>query len=324
MGIGDSSDAGSACADAEVLARMRRDWDERAKENAFHYIASGRENWDDAAFYESGRASVREIVLADGPGLLRGRDPASLKVLEIGCGAGRMTLALAEAFKEVHAVDVSGEMVHRAQAQLAGVLNAHVYQNDGAGLAGIDATEFDLALSFIVFQHIPSASVVGRYLRDVAVRLKPDAIFKLQVQGSPLAILGRGDTWEGCYIPGSKWLRWARQYGFRMARFEGVGTQYQWLWLERATPPPAELSEIELAYLDAERDAFADSLHSFACRTKEAAEELARQEERNGELSETLSDLEQELGCVYGSLAYRLGRPLRLVPARRDRGAAAG
>jgi len=34
-----------------------------------------------------------------------------MRVLEIGCGAGRLTRALAKLFGEVHGVDVSGEMV---------------------------------------------------------------------------------------------------------------------------------------------------------------------------------------------------------------------
>ena len=37
-----------------------------------------------------------------------------MSVLEIGCGAGRLTRALANFFGEVYAVDISGEMVKRA------------------------------------------------------------------------------------------------------------------------------------------------------------------------------------------------------------------
>ena len=33
--------------------------------------------------------------------------------IEIGCGAGRITRALARLFGEVHGVDISGEMVCR-------------------------------------------------------------------------------------------------------------------------------------------------------------------------------------------------------------------
>ena len=36
-------------------------------------------------------------------------------MVEIGCGAGRMTFALAKRFGEVQGVDISSEMVQRAE-----------------------------------------------------------------------------------------------------------------------------------------------------------------------------------------------------------------
>ena len=54
-----------------------------------------------------------------------------MRVLEIGCGAGRVTKALARFFGEVHAVDVSGEMVRLAKQALREHPNAFVYQNNG-------------------------------------------------------------------------------------------------------------------------------------------------------------------------------------------------
>ena len=43
-----------------------------------------------------------------------------MRVLEIGCGAGRLTRALANFFGEVHAVDISGEMVAQARKRSGG------------------------------------------------------------------------------------------------------------------------------------------------------------------------------------------------------------
>ena len=90
---------------------MKRDWDARARDNAMHYIASGRDDWDVEAFLESGRESVEATVLPDLDLVCRGRDPATMRMLEIGCGIGRMTWHLARVFGEVYAVDVSGEIV---------------------------------------------------------------------------------------------------------------------------------------------------------------------------------------------------------------------
>ncbi|HWQ57355.1 MAG TPA: methyltransferase domain-containing protein [Bryobacteraceae bacterium] len=60
-----------------------------------------------------------------------GKDAREMRVLEIGRGAGRVTCALAKVFGEVHAVDVSGEMVKLAAAATASLPNAFVYQDNG-------------------------------------------------------------------------------------------------------------------------------------------------------------------------------------------------
>jgi len=42
---------------------MRRNWDERARKNAFHYIASWPKEWDLASFPASGEDDVNRLVL---------------------------------------------------------------------------------------------------------------------------------------------------------------------------------------------------------------------------------------------------------------------
>src|SRR5215831_18978818 len=110
------------------LDKMREDWDERARENARHYVATGQGAWSDDEFFESGVQNLREQILTDLENICQGKDPRRMKVLEIGCGAGRITRALAGFFGAVYAVDISGEMVERARHALAGLPNAHVFQ----------------------------------------------------------------------------------------------------------------------------------------------------------------------------------------------------
>src|SRR5262245_48993215 len=106
------------------LEKMRRDWDERARENARHYVSTGKVEWTDEEFFRSGEQTVAEEILTDPTNIFQGRDPKQMRVLEIGCGAGRITRALSGLFGEVHAVDVSGEMVEQARAALARHPNA--------------------------------------------------------------------------------------------------------------------------------------------------------------------------------------------------------
>src|SRR5580693_1084724 len=142
------------------LEKMRRDWDERARENARYYVSTGKVDWSDEEFFRSGEQTVSEEILTDMTNICQGLAPKQMKVLEIGCGAGRITRALAGLFGEVHAVDVSGEMVAQARAALADRPNAFVYQNNGKDLAVIGDRVFDFAFSTIVFQHIPSYEVI--------------------------------------------------------------------------------------------------------------------------------------------------------------------
>ncbi len=106
----------------ELLEQMRHDWDARAREDARYYVASGKREWTAQEFFRSGETNVREQILTDMTNICQGRDPARMRVLEIGCGAGRITRALAKIFGRVDGVDVSGEMVARARAALHGGL----------------------------------------------------------------------------------------------------------------------------------------------------------------------------------------------------------
>jgi hypothetical protein len=78
-----------------ALNNLRNAWDQRARENARHFIATGQTDWSDEEFYASGETAVAHFILSDLENICQGRDPASMRVLEIGCGAGRVTRALA-------------------------------------------------------------------------------------------------------------------------------------------------------------------------------------------------------------------------------------
>ena len=105
---------------------MRRDWNRRARENARHYVVTGQHQWTDEEFFQSGQITLEEEILNDLPNVCQGRDPKDMRVLEIGCGAGRVTRAFAGFFGEVYAVDISREMVRQAREAVAEFPNAHV------------------------------------------------------------------------------------------------------------------------------------------------------------------------------------------------------
>jgi ubiquinone/menaquinone biosynthesis C-methylase UbiE len=213
---------------------MRREWDERARENARHYVATAQTNWSDEEYFESGRQNVYHEILTDMGNVTQGRDPRDMKVLEIGCGSGRITRALAEVFGEVYAVDISGEMIRQAKQALRDTPNAHVFQNSGCDLAVLNAPlgdiQVDFAFSYIVFQHIPSREVIYSYVREVFRLLRPGGLFKFQVQGDATMLTSPEDTWLGVPFSDKDAVKMAESCGFEPRYRHGAGTQYFWLW----------------------------------------------------------------------------------------------
>lgn len=215
----------------QQLRKMREDWDARARENARHYVATASTNWTDEDFFASGEKTVAEEILTDMTNVCQGKPPSEMRVLEIGCGAGRVTRALAGLFGEVHAVDVSGEMVRLATKALRDRPNAKVYQNNGQDLTVVPELPFDFAFSTIVFQHIPSRAIIENYVREVCRLLRPGALFKFQVQGHVTAKEARpDDTWLGVAFSERQANEMAFRCGFEPRYRHGAGEQYFWLW----------------------------------------------------------------------------------------------
>lgn len=213
-----------------TLDKMRRDWDERARENARFYVNTERTDWTDAEFFASGERTVAEEVLTDMINICQGREPSAMRIIEIGCGAGRITRALAKRFGEVYAVDVSGEMVAQARQACAGLPNARFFQNNGMDLSILPDIGYDFAFSTIVFQHIPSREIIVNYVREVGRLLKPGALFKFQVQGDSSISTEPDDTWLGVPFSDEQACAMAEACGFEPRYRHGAGEQYFWLW----------------------------------------------------------------------------------------------
>jgi SAM-dependent methyltransferase len=215
----------------EQLQKMRADWDQRARENARHFVDTANADWTDEEFFASGEKTLAEEILTDLGNICQGKAPGEMRVLEIGCGAGRVTRALGRFFGQVHAVDVSGEMVQLAKQALRDQPNAFVYQNNGKDLAVIPEIAFDFAFSSIVFQHIPSREIIENYVREVNRLLRPGALFKFQVQGaSTMDPTDPNDTWLGPPFSERQAIDMAFRCGFDPRYRYGAGEQYFWLW----------------------------------------------------------------------------------------------
>jgi ubiquinone/menaquinone biosynthesis C-methylase UbiE len=102
-----------------------------------------------------------------------GADPRGGTCVEVGCGPGRMTGALAERFDRVVAVDVSPAMVERARADVPAA-NVEFRVVGGDRLDGVPDASADAVVCYLVLQHVPGRAVVASYLREFARVLAPE------------------------------------------------------------------------------------------------------------------------------------------------------
>jgi cyclopropane fatty-acyl-phospholipid synthase-like methyltransferase len=94
-------------------------------------------------------------------------------VLNIGCGVGRVEKYLAPRVREMWGIDVSGEMIRRAEKRLAGLPNVRLREvGNREFLSSFGSATIDLIFSFLVLQHLEREDAF-LYLRDAQRVLKP-------------------------------------------------------------------------------------------------------------------------------------------------------
>lgn len=154
------------------------------------------------------------------------------RVVDIGCGAGRFTKAMADDFAEVIGVDVSEGMLEVAGANISAP-NLELRLGDGITLP-VETATVDAAFSAHVFQHLDSLALARANFAEIARILKPGGSMMVHL---PVVIPPAG-------IPGVLPALAARQQLARMKaglkRRRGApfmrGLQYPWPWLLRELP----------------------------------------------------------------------------------------
>ena len=160
---------------------MRAYWEERARLNAAFYVDTSLDYDvpDMERFLQTGRVVV-EHALDDAPAT-----PARTgTAVEIGCGLGRICLALSERFDSVIGYDISAEMLKQAEEVVAGH-PVELRLTDGATLPGLADASVDLVVTFTVFQHIPDVDVIRSYIAEAGRVLAPGGVFAFQWNNTP-------------------------------------------------------------------------------------------------------------------------------------------
>lgn len=175
VGLGDRGEMGT-------LDRHRRDWEELAELDPLWAILSdpsrrfGR--WELDEFFATGEREVAAaLARAEAHGLPRRHEVA----VDLGCGVGRLTRALASRFGDVHGIDISETMVATARRLSPNFTNCSFRVNADPALSEFDDATVDLVYSVLVFQHMPTRSTIETYLRSIMRILRPGGIAMFQL-----------------------------------------------------------------------------------------------------------------------------------------------
>ena len=216
-------------------ALMKQDWDARARENAKWYINTVAVNQTDEDFFASGKADLTQWWLPEFREVLGEQNFSDLKILEIGCGIGRMTNSLAEIFSEVWAVDVSGAMIEQGKEHFAHLDNIHWIESDGVSLEQIPDNYFELGFSVYVYQHVPSKEAIAANITNVYQKIQPGGFYLFltnSVINNEYEDFAK-DTWTGATFTAPEIRNLASEIGAQLVRLSGAGTQYCWTVLRK-------------------------------------------------------------------------------------------
>jgi len=222
-------------------------WDQRARENAYFFVDNrrGYRDHDLDAFWAGGEEDLAGIIE-----LLGLEITPTDEVLDIGCGPGRLTRALATRAAAVQGIDVSAEMIELARKHNATVENVTFIHGDGTSLSGVQDESVNGVFSHVVFQHIPDPQITLGYVREIGRVLKPGGWAAFQISNDPtihkppkasspirlasrvLAVLGRrprGQTnpaWLGSAVDLGELRQAANESGLTLEQIVGEGTQF--------------------------------------------------------------------------------------------------
>ena len=231
---------------------MQEFWDARARENAFYFVDNQVDyNSPDAEqFWAEGVRTVDVICEALGVSVGPEDD-----VVEVGCGVGRLTRVLAGRGRSVRALDVSAEMLARANEANAALDNVTWIHGDGTSLTGVDDASADIVFSHVVFQHIPDPPITLGYVREMGRVLRPGGWAGFQISNDPsihrprsggrllkeraLAVVGRAPkgqghpAWLGSAVDLDDLRETADAAGLAVEHVENPGTQFCFVLLRR-------------------------------------------------------------------------------------------
>ena len=207
----DASRQPSPTAQSQQLDALREVWSKLGHEDPLWAVLSRADKrggrWDADEFFATGREEIDvQMQMLVGRGWPRERGLA----LDFGCGAGRVSRALAAHFDHVVGLDVSASMLDTARRLNADMTNLEFRENTSARLEGIGDASVDLVYSMMTLQHIPTALAAG-YVEEFFRVLAPGGVAVFQF------VAGADDSLRGWLFArlSNRWLNPLRRLAWR-------------------------------------------------------------------------------------------------------------
>jgi SAM-dependent methyltransferase len=149
------------------------------------------------------------------------------KMLDFGCGVGRMTRAFSQFFSSCVGIDVSGKMVELARKFNADRPQCEFVTSTSATLPFEDAT-FDFVFSVLVLQHLPKKSMILGYISEFLRIAKDGGVLVFQLTNEvPLRqrIQGRRRLWSLLSLLGVPQERLFKMLGLAPIQMNGISRE---------------------------------------------------------------------------------------------------
>jgi FkbM family methyltransferase len=211
------------------LDHLRRVWQTLGRDDPLWAVLSHADKrggrWNPEEFLATGEVEVDvQLAALAASGLPSGRELA----LDFGCGAGRLSRALARHFAKVIGVDVSASMIEAARTLNADVSNVDFRENASPRIERVADASVDFLFSHITLQHIPVALAAG-YVDEFFRVLAPGGVAVFQFVDDVDASM-RGWLFG---LASNRWLNplrrvlWRRRDVFEMHALPESGLQQQ-------------------------------------------------------------------------------------------------
>jgi ubiquinone/menaquinone biosynthesis C-methylase UbiE len=164
-----------------TFGKLRENWQSLGSDDPLWAILSDPRakggKWSVDEFLRTGQTEIdRVFTWLHNHGLKEIRYGSAI---DFGCGAGRLTQALAKRFDRCIGVDVAASMLEAAR-RLGPPENCEFVLNERSDLSVFPDASFDFIYSSIVLQHIPHPFAVG-YIAEFCRLLVPQGLVVFQI-----------------------------------------------------------------------------------------------------------------------------------------------